>query len=49
MFVFGLYHFSFSDLDRLWIVNEFDFLVEDLSVRVIAAEQPRLYGESGSA
>jgi hypothetical protein len=34
-----------SDLDGLQIVNEFDFLVEDLFVRVVAAEQFRFYRE----
>jgi hypothetical protein len=45
MFVFELLHFSFSDLDGLQIVNEFDFLVENLFVRVVATEQFRFYGE----
>jgi len=48
MFVFEFLRFSFSDLDGLQIVNEFDFLVEDLFVRVVAAEQLRFYGEPGS-
>ena len=45
MFVFEFLRFSFSDLDGLQIVNEFDFLVEDLFVRVVAAEQFRFYRE----
>jgi hypothetical protein len=49
MFVFEFLRFSFSDLDGLQIVNEFDFLVEGLFVRVVAAEQLRFYGEPGSA
>jgi hypothetical protein len=48
MFVFEFLRFSFSDLDGLQIVNEFDFLVEDLFVWVVAAEQLRFYGEPGS-
>jgi hypothetical protein len=48
MFVFEFLRFSFSDLDGLQIVNEFDFLVDVLFVPVVAAEQLRFYGEPGS-
>jgi hypothetical protein len=47
MFVFEFLRFSFSDLDGLQIVNEFDFLDDDLFVRIVAAEQLRFYGEPG--